>query len=86
MSLPVMVVVSVLAIALAAWQIYSVVAETPKVVLFLLAAYAACYLYFGLWYLYKKSKGVDIIAKMKVLPAHWTAQEEGGPVNDDWQG
>jgi amino acid transporter len=71
----VMIVVAVLAAALVAWQIESVVVEQPHVVWLLLAAYAVCYAYFFVRWYFLKSKGVDLLAKMRAIPRNWAEQE-----------
>jgi APA family basic amino acid/polyamine antiporter len=78
-SKPVLVVVSVLAGIMAMWQILSVVIATPYVVLLLVAAYAVCYGYFFIRVYWLKSKGFDLLAKMREVPALW-AEQEGWPV------
>jgi amino acid transporter len=77
LNTPTMVVVAVLAVAMALWQILSVVIATPHVVITLLIVYAVFYIYFFIRKAWLKSKGVDMYAKMREVPQLWLDQEAG---------
>jgi APA family basic amino acid/polyamine antiporter len=74
-SKPVLIILAVLAGAMALWQILSVAINTPYVILILVVVYAVFYAYFFVRVYWMKSKGFDLIAKMREVPKEWADQE-----------